>query len=465
MTKKCYYIVIIVLLGVLSFSSCASDDDLSSEAPDAIRSENVYLEFNKWIYSQMNHDYLWRNDMPDSVSCDYELDPVSFYKSLLSSKDRFSYCETNESYNPPAEKTNLGYEYQQFELENGLEFAQVLLVTSQDLKKQGLHRGDIVIPQPDKSIIIRGKLDSNRIVPVDTLEAASPFGYLNSVYIDSIYSSNSTKIGYFCYLQFDDISDLTPVIKKFYNAHVDELILDLRYNPGGYVNTCRYLSNSIVNERGYNEIFQQCTYNDVLTEELKKDTGSGITFTRFSTPDNGQNVLGSPMYGLNLKRVFVLTSKHSASASEAAIISMRPFMDVIIIGEQTYGKGVGSWTIRDNKYRYQLQPITMRYHNALMETTPDNGIAVDYIIPDGYSTSKKELGDKSEPLLAKALDLILGTETSDGNEAGVAKSRLARKKTIKEKGTPSFFRLSPENTIYDNHLDSQEILHNDNIHN
>ena len=458
-------IAISVLLGVFSFSSCASDDDISSEAPDVIRSENVYLEFNKWIYSKMNHDYLWRNDMPDSISCNYELDPVSFYKSLLSSKDRFSYCETNESYNPPAEKTNLGYEYQQYELENGVEFAQVLLVTCQDLKKQGLRRGDIVITQPDKGIIVKGKLGSSGIVPMDTLEATSPFGYSNTVYIDSIYSNNSTKIGYFCYLQFDDISDLTPVIKKFYDARVDELILDLRYNPGGYVNTCKYLSNSIVNERGYNEIFQQCTYNDILTKELKKDTGSGKTFTRFSTPDNGQNVLGSPMYGLNLKRVFVLTSKHSASASEAAIISMRPFMDVIIIGEQTYGKGVGSWTIRDNKYRYQLQPITMRYHNALMETTPDEGIAADYIVPDGYTTSKKELGDKSEPLLAKALDIILGTGKSDSNEADVTNSRLARKNTIKEKGTPSFFKLSPENTIYDNHLDNQEILHNDNTHN
>ena len=258
---------------------------------------------------------------------------------------------------------------------------------------------------------------------------------------------------------------MTPVIKKFYDARVDELILDLRYNPGGYVNTCKYLSNSIVNERGYNEIFQQCTYNDILTKELKKDTGSGKTFTRFSTPDNGQNVLGSPMYGLNLKRVFVLTSKHSASASEAAIISMRPFMDVIIIGEQTYGKGVGSWTIRDNKYRYQLQPITMRYHNALMETTPDEGIAADYIVPDGYTTSKKELGDKSEPLLAKALVIILGTGNSDSNEADVVRSRVERKNTIKEKGTPSYFRLSPENTIYENNLDGQEILHNDNTHN
>ena len=465
MSNKYYNIVIIVLLEVISFSSCTSGEEISSEVPEVTHSDNIYLDFNKWIYSRMNHDYLWRNDMPDSLSCDFELAPVSFFKSILSSKDRFSDCETNSSYTSSTEVVYQGYEYQEYELENGTRFEQVLFVSSSDLRKKGLKRGDILIPQTDKRKIVLGKLENNCILPIDTLEASNLFGDTQTVYIDSIYIEKSHKIGYLCYLQFDEITDLVPTLKKFYDAHIDEMILDLRYNPGGYVNTCRYLSNSIVNERGYNEIFQQCTYNDVLTEELKKETGSGITFTLFSTPDNGQNVLGSPMYGLNLKRVFVLTSKHSASASEAAIISMRPFMDVIIIGEQTYGKGVGSWTIRDNKYRYQLQPITMRYHNALMETTPDNGIAADYIIPDGYSTSKKELGDKSEPLLAKALDLILGTGTSDGNEAGIISSRAARKNSIKEKGTPSFFRLPPENTVYDNHLDSQEILHNDFIHN
>ena len=443
-------IVISVLLGVLSFSSCASDDDLSSEAPDVVRSENVYLEFNKWIYSKMNHDYLWRVDMPDSTSCNYELDPVSFYKSLLSKKDRFSYCETNESYNPPIEMVNFGYEYQLYELGDGLEFAQVLFVTSQILKEKGLKRGDVIIPQQDKNIIVRGKLVDSRIVPIDTLEAVTPLGYTNTVYIDSIYISNSTKIGYFCYLQFDEISDLVPVIKKFYNANIDELILDLRYNPGGYVNTCRYLSNSIVNGRGYNEIFQQCTYNDILTKELEYDTGSGKTISRFSTPDNGQNVLGSPMYGLNLKRVFVLTSKNSASASEAAIISMRPFMDIVLIGEKTFGKGVGSWTIRDNKYRYKLQPITMRYHNALMETTPDDGLPVDYYIPDGYSTSKKELGDTDEPLLAKAISLIIDKEPTNKSHPRRANNRVQSSGFIREKGLSSIHRFN--SNYYDDDL-------------
>lgn len=437
MSKK-HYIYILLLIGVLSTNSCTSDEDISSEVPDVIYSENVYLDFNKWIYAQMNHDYLWRNDLPDSLSCDYELAPVPFFQSLLSSIDRFSYCETNTSYTPTTEKANLGYEYQQYELGDGSLFEQVLYVVNPYLIKKGLKRGDILIPQSSNSYIVRGKVEQNRILPVDTLEAVSPLGETQTVYIDSIFTEGSKKIGYMCYLQFDDVKDLVPPLKKFYDAKIDDLVLDLRYNPGGYVSTCKYLSNSLVNEKGYNEVFQQCTYNDVLTKEMERETGSGITINRFTTPDNGKDVLGSPMYGLNLKRIYVLTSKNSASASEAAIISMRPFMDVILIGEQTYGKGVGSWTIRDNKYKYQLQPITMRYHNALMETTPDDGIAVDYYVPDGYSTSKKELGDKSEPILAKAFELIIGaSNTNDGETEG---SAVQGEKTasVKEKGLPSF---------------------------
>ena len=431
-------IIIAMLLEVISFSSCTSDEDVSlSEVQDVIRSENVYLDFNRWIYAQMNHNYLWRTDMPDSLSCDYELSPVPFYKSLLSPKDRFSYCETNSSYNSTSEKTNRGYEYQKYELSNGELFVQVLFVANPELRAKGLKRGDVLIPQSNQNLIVRGKVDKDHILPIDTLESSNPFVNTQTVYVDSIYVEKSIKIGYLCYLKFDEIQDLVPALKKFYEAHVDELILDLRYNPGGYVSTCRYLANSIVNERGYNGIFQQCTYNDILTKEKERETGSGISVNRFTTPDNGENVLGSPLYGLNLNRVFVLTSKNSASASEAAIISMRPFMDVIIIGEQTYGKGVGSWTIRDNRYKYQLQPITMRYHNALMETTPDDGLSADYYVPDGYSTSKKELGDIEEPLLAVALNLIWGKEDIDTNRVGNTEN--VERNVIQEVGLPSFF--------------------------
>lgn len=434
----------IIFCSMFSIISCTSDDIVSLEVQPIPSPAGAYEEDCKWIYSQMNHDYLWREDLPDSLSCDYSTDPVTFYKSLLSSKDRFSYCENNTSYKPITELKNLGFEYQDFQLDDGKLIKQVLYVTNSSLKEKGLKRGDFVYVASNNQIV-RFVFENQSIVPVDTIEASKLFESNNTVYLDSIYCIDGHKIGYLCYLQFKYTDDLVPSLKRFYDAQVDEMILDLRYNPGGYVSTCKYLSNSLINEKGYNEIFQQCTYNDILTREYEKATGSGITINSFTTPDNGVDVLGSPMYGLNLKRLYVLTSKYSASASEAAIISMRPFMDVILIGEQTYGKGVGSWTIRDNRFKYQLQPITMRYHNAVMETTPDEGLVVDYYVPDGYDTKKKELGDLQEPLLAKAIGLISGTEVEDISNSTKAigdtrSHNIPNEMKITKVGNPSFFR-------------------------
>ncbi len=398
---------IICLLTILSLSllfvGCSSDDLVAVDEQPTHIPAGAYEEECKWIYAQMNHDYLWREDLPDSASCDYGTDPVTFFKSLLSDKDRFSYCERNTSYSPPAEIVNMGFEYQMYS-SGADEFAQVLYVTSQELKRQGLRRGDLV--KFDKARIFRGELRGNNFIPTDTLEAVEPQGQTSTVYLDSIYYVESKKVGYMCYLEFDDTQDLLPVLRKFYDEHIDELVLDLRYNPGGYVSTCKYLTNSIVSEQGYGGIFQQCTYNDVLSREYEAATGSSMTVSTYRKPNNGNTLPGSEMYGLNLKCVYVLTSRNTASASEAAIICLRPFTDVIVIGEQTVGKGVGSWTIRDERYKYQLQPITMRYHNALMETTPDEGLTPHYYIPDGYSTAKRDLGDTAEPLLQCALNQI-----------------------------------------------------------
>ena len=105
---------IICLLTILSLSllfvGCSSDDLVAVDEQPTHIPAGAYEEECKWIYAQMNHDYLWREDLPDSASCDYGTDPVTFFKSLLSDKDRFSYCERNTSYSPPAEIVNMGFD-------------------------------------------------------------------------------------------------------------------------------------------------------------------------------------------------------------------------------------------------------------------------------------------------------------------------------------------------------------------
>lgn len=430
--------IIIYLLLLIVFGSCSKDSEFEPSFPKEIPNIGAYDEECRWVYAQMNHDYLWRKDMPDSLACDYTTDPVTFFKSLLSSKDKFSYSTHNSSYVGSSDFIKYGFEYQEY-TDGNTNFAQVLYVTSPKLKERGLKRGDFVQLYDNK--IILGVLGNNGFEPRDTIEGSSPLEQTHTVYLDSIFQIERKKVGYICYLQFDDKKDLNNVLKHFYEEQIEELVLDLRYNPGGLVSTCKYLSNSIVSENGYGEIFQQCTYNDILSREYFEATGSEKTINCFQTPNNGKSLPGSELYGLNLKRIFILTSKYSASASEALIIGLKPFMSVVVIGEQTYGKGVGSWTIRNNKYKYQLQPITMQYYNAKMETVTTDGIPVDYYVPDGYSTTKRNLGDVEEPLLKTALDLIKMKElVMGGNASSRSVAFEEQNEGFKAIGKPSFWR-------------------------
>lgn len=225
--------------------------------------------------------------------------------------------------------------------------------------------------------------------------------------MDTIYAVGEQRIGYLCYSEYGDVGDLYAPLDCFKAADVTDLVLDLRYNPGGYVSTCKYLCNCIVPAAGYGAIFQQCAYNDVLTEYYLQKNGSGRSISYYEYPSSTDyETLGKGVVGLQLRRLFVLTSSRTASASEATIVCLRPYIEVVVIGDTTVGKGVGSWTISSHKYRYAIQPITMRYYNAIDESTPDTGIVPDYYIPDGYTTPKRSLGDVEEPLLRQALSLI-----------------------------------------------------------
>lgn len=402
------YLIIVFIATFLA--GCSSGIDLPDEQP--VSAENIYLEFNKWVYAQMNRQYLWREDLPDSSDCNYDLAPKAFFQSLLSDKDRFSYFTTNPYYSGPSAR-NYGFAFQPCVDKAGNEGAYVLYVQSEDVKRRGLKRGDIInIKNISHTSIALSRMAYKEGIIEDTHDylefTIDNSDRTNAVLLDSVYNVSGKTIGYLCYLEYRDIDDIVGPLKHFKEENITELILDLRYNPGGYVTTCRYLCNCIVPQQAYGEIFQQCEYNDILTDHYFQSTGNGRTFSYYGYPSaSDKEMLGPDILDLQLERVYILTSRFTASASEATIICLQPYMNVVTIGEQTVGKGVGSWMISDAKYSYAIQPITMRYYNAANETTPDEGIMVDHLIPDGYSFSKKEIGDMDEPLLHYAIDLIV----------------------------------------------------------
>lgn len=413
-------IFILSLIATL-ISSCSTEEDIPSPVEPSVDNptDNVYYSHNQWIYAKMNQHYLWREDLPDSIDCNFDQTPNEFFKSILSDKDRFSYMLTNPYYNP-TEKANIGFSYQKYIDKKGNQASLILYVKNDNVRKMGISRGKWIniVSQNDNYVLFNPvTLEdgvfrySNEII---SLSISVPTKQ-STVLLDSIYNQH---VGYLCYTEFDEIEDLIGSLSKFRTNNVDELILDLRYNPGGYVKTCKYLANCIAPEKAYGDIFQITKYNDVLSKENIIDTGNPYIYDNFGFPtiDPDKDKGGYPIIPLNLSRLFVLTSKHTASASEATILCLKPYMEVIQIGETTVGKGVGSYTIYDKNYKYAIQPITMQYYNQLDQTVSNDGLVPDLFVENGYSTSKKEIGDTAEPLLLAALSWILPSEYTPEND-------------------------------------------------
>ena len=281
---------------------------------------------NQWIYNQMRHHYYWNTEMPDSSTLDFALGPAIFFKTLLSNKDRFSWCEVNRDY-----------------------------------KTRGVNEG-------------------------------------STVSFDSVYILKNKKIGYAIYDQFDDNADIRSFAVRMKKAKIDEMILDLRYNPGGYVSTCNELASFFVPTEHLGKLYQQQYYNKIITKEnAEKYHNNGVVSVYLKSGSWYER------WGLNLKRLIVLSTQNTASSSEALVVGLRPYMNVIVIGTQTCGKDVGSYTIVDNNYKYKLQPITFKYYNSKMESTPEEGLVPDVIVEDD---KKVKRGNVEEALLKTALKYI-----------------------------------------------------------
>ena len=238
----------------------------------------------------------------------------------------------------------------------------------------------------------------------------------NPVFLSKSFTIGGENIGYIMYNQFtneyDD--DLYAAVEDLKSAGITNLVMDLRYNPGGSVNTTRLLA-SMIYGTNTEDIFLRKRYNEKLQEQFN-DSQLDIYFA--------DKVNGQTINSLGLTKLYVLTSTSSASASELLINSLEPYMDVIQIGGVTRGKNEFSTTLvddRDNSYLYTpsrvnkinpdnqwaIQPLIGRNENADGFFDFTSGLVPDHPLQEDYS-NLGTLGEQNEPLLAKAIELITG---------------------------------------------------------
>ena len=441
-----------LLLILIVLCGCSKEESkyLEEKTEISINDNDLFLsntEHNQWIYNQMSELYFWYKDMPKSDELNFGIEPENFFKKLLSNKDRFSWCEINSNYQGVSSTSyatlpdEIGFEYQAYQdmLHNTV--YEVLYITEDEVFLSGIARGDWlkVVSQTGDSFVFEKGIIRNDVFVATTENIVISLAATRSnktVYMDSIYIIGQKKIGYMVYLEFDEKIDIIPTFKYFKQNNINELILDLRYNPGGYVSTCSFLSALIVKNSALGKPFQLQEYNDIQSSFYYTNYGDSVLV------ENIPNSSVAVQNNLNLNKLYVITSNHTASASEAVIIGLRPYMDVIVIGDVTTGKGVGSHTIANSAYKYQLQPITFRYYNMQHQTVPDEGLIPDYHINETYS--KLDLGNINEPLLNVSLSIVSGNNAISNTFFKATSSVYSRLTKI---GDASFVRKYKEHNI------------------
>ena len=182
---------------------------------------------------------------------------------------------------------------------------------------------------------------------------------------------------------------------------MNEFVLDLRYNGGGYENSANMLAGLLIPEASRKKVF--AVFSDNKGQSYSND---------FCVETKGT----AGYLKLNSNRIYILTSQSTASSSEVVINSLNPFMDVILIGELTEGKNVGMEMQKNDKYEWMYWPITLRVTNAV-NYDYSAGFKPDiewneYDLTQNPTDALLPLGDPDEFMLGKAISLITGVKRS-----------------------------------------------------
>ncbi len=405
----------IALILFLAFS-CSKDDDIIQDDPPPNNQEPVKTS-KTFIYDTFKDKYFWIEELPDldpnTFSTDNDLVNALRYKEL----DRWSFVTDLDEYLALFQNAQTkGF---------GVRMAYIPVVGDGDHRLMvgftydkapmglaGVKRGweffkidDKPIANfPDyKSILAEFDTDSEVKFTFITLEndtvdhSMTRTDYeINTVLHKSVHDVDGRKVGYLVFESFlaePSVNALEDAFEFFVTESVEELIIDLRYNGGGSVNTAYHL-------------LAQVGGSDVLNKNLLV----AYIYNSKRSSENQGLYLGEnyPVKNwVNLDRLFFITTESSASASEMVINSMLPYKEVKLIGEKTHGKPVGMEPEADSLFNLLVAPISFQLVNADMEGDYFSGIPVDYEVDDDVFHA---WGDPNEACLKQALQIIAGND-------------------------------------------------------
>ncbi|SDR73639.1 S41 family peptidase [Gramella sp. MAR_2010_147] len=454
MKLKKLLILNIVLLFVLT--ACTKDEDVientqTSTDNTTSSTENGELEVESFIYNGLNEIYLYKADVPeltnnyfDSASDKNEFlagssSPEDLFDNLTPSFDRFSFI--TDDYNSLEERfqgmsgaTGIKFGLGQISGTSNVFGIIRYVLPNTSASEAGLKRGDIFTEVNGQKLtssnfsrlidnesftINVGSVENNQIVLTDKQVTLTDNVYTeNPVYISKTFEISGKKIGYLMYNSFiaNFDGELNNAFGDFKSNGVTHLVLDLRYNGGGSVESAKALSSMITGQ--FNQkVFIKEQWNSKYQQFYENQNPEAL-INRF----NDKLRTGAVINSLELSEVYILTSASSASASELIINGLEPYINVIQIGDRTVGKFQASVTLYDSddfgkegaskNHNYAMQPLVFKSINAEGKSDYVNGLEPDITYIENLNDFGV-LGEPTEPLLEKAINDILGRSQSN----------------------------------------------------
>jgi hypothetical protein len=231
---------------------------------------------------------------------------------------------------------------------------------------------------------------------------------INPVLCSNVYTIGTKKVGYLVFNSFttNATAGLTQLIASFAAQNVNELIVDLRYNGGGSIETSELLCNLIAPASANGSTMYDTYYNNamqngkaiILKNQKFMENNIQHSYYDFDFSVAANNTKFKKSGNLNVSRVYFIVTGSTASASELLINNLKPVVDVKLIGTRTYGKPVGFFPIRIDKsdlYIPQFETKNQQGNGGYYQGIPVDKEDVDDVTHD--------FGDTSEKLLSYAL--------------------------------------------------------------
>lgn len=377
------------------------------------------------IFDGMQEWYYWNDELPQNINVDNYLTNEALLEDLkFTNLDKWSYLTTRDAFNKAFTGQNAGHGVG-FTIDENERIFLTFVYSESPSGKDGWQRGWEIIEVNGRptSFYKQGngydlQLGANNNGVTNTFKFRLPDGkevqktiakedyQSNSVLYQGLVEDNGKKIGYWVYNSFKATPNLEPTksleveesMEYFQDQQIDELIVDLRYNGGGSVDVAEQLMNYVIPASATGKLM----YTNSLNQG-KSSLNENQVFEKTGL--------------LNLNRIIFITSRGSASASELIINCLSPYMDLVLIGDNTYGKPVGSFPLsgfykilEDNNV--ELVPITFAIANAEGKAAYYDGFPVDFPVMDDVS---KNWGDPAEKRLKAALDFISSGMVEEGS--------------------------------------------------